>query len=113
MPQRIQMSRQRPWRAEHPDAVIVARGTRWGNPFRISADGNRDQVVQWFANWLTNTVDAEGRYVHGGTDYLGVESADRPSVAEIRTHLAGKDLACWCPLDHPCHADVLIRIANI
>lgn len=30
----------------------------------------------------------------------------------IRTELAGRDLACWCPLDQPCHADVLLEIAN-
>ena len=35
-----------------------------------------------------------------------------PSVEEIRTELAGRDLACWCPLDQPCHADVLLEIAN-
>lgn len=23
-----------------------------------------------------------------------------------------KNLACWCPLDQPCHADVLLEIAN-
>lgn len=33
-PKRIQMSLQRPWRAEHPDAVIVARPGKWGNPYR-------------------------------------------------------------------------------
>jgi hypothetical protein len=39
-------------------------------------------------------------------------------VAEIRAELAGKDLACWCPLVDadgnrvPCHADVLLEIAN-
>lgn len=31
---------------------------------------------------------------------------------EIRAELAGKNLACWCPLDQPCHADVLLEIAN-
>src|SRR5674476_1083112 len=34
-PRRVQMSRQHPWRAEHPAAVIVARPSRWGNPYRI------------------------------------------------------------------------------
>jgi len=33
-------------------------------------------------------------------------------VEAIRSALAGKDLACWCPLDQPCHADVLLEIAN-
>jgi hypothetical protein len=31
---------------------------------------------------------------------------------EIRADLAGRDLACWCPLDQPCHADILLRMAN-
>ena len=35
-----------------------------------------------------------------------------PKPDEIRAELAGKDLACWCPLDMACHADVLRRIAN-
>jgi hypothetical protein len=26
--------------------------------------------------------------------------------------LRGKNLACWCPLDAPCHADVLLELAN-
>ena len=30
----------------------------------------------------------------------------------VKHHLAGKNLACWCPLDQPCHADVLLKIAN-
>ena len=37
-PQRVQMSRQHPWRAEHPDAVIVARPSKWGNPFKIGGE---------------------------------------------------------------------------
>ena len=34
------------------------------------------------------------------------------SVEDVRLELRGKDLACWCPLDAPCHADVLLDIAN-
>jgi len=30
----------------------------------------------------------------------------------VRMHLADRDLACWCPLDQSCHADVLLEIAN-
>jgi hypothetical protein len=35
-----------------------------------------------------------------------------PSFAEIRRALAGRDLVCWCPPDRPCHADVLLELAN-
>lgn len=40
------------------------------------------------------------------------------TVEEIRAELAGKNLACWCPLVDtdgnpvPCHADVLLELAN-
>jgi hypothetical protein len=33
--------------------------------------------------------------------------AKRLDLSELR----GKDLACWCPLDQPCHADVLLELA--
>ena len=33
---------------------------------------------------------------------------ERPDLAPLRGH----DLACWCPLDQPCHADVLLELAN-
>jgi hypothetical protein len=35
-----------------------------------------------------------------------------PTSEYIRAHLAGKDLACWCTPGDPCHADVLLEIAN-
>lgn len=34
------------------------------------------------------------------------------TVDDVVEQLAGKDLACWCPLNQPCHADVLLAIAN-
>ena len=39
-------------------------------------------------------------------------STPRLTTAYIRKELSGKDLACWCPLGEPCHADVLLKIAN-
>lgn len=45
--------------------------------------------------------------------YYRVGRRDNPvTIDVIRAELAGKDLACWCPLDQPCHADVLLEIAN-
>ena len=35
-----------------------------------------------------------------------------PPIAEIKHDLRGRDLGCWCPLDMPCHADVLLELAN-
>ena len=44
-------------------------------------------------------------------DYRAEDRRKRES-AEMRRRGAGKDLACWCPLDAPCHADVLLELAN-
>lgn len=114
-PHRVQLSRRKGWRKPE-NTVVVARPSKWGNPFSVAEQG-RERAVQWFANWLTNTVDAQGRYVFGTTDYHGVEASRRPSVEDIRAELAGKNLACWCPLPAPgerdiCHAAVLLVIAN-
>lgn len=48
--------------------------------------------------------------VTGQPDMLDYRHKSR--VSEIRAELAGKDLACWCPPYEPCHADVLLEIAN-
>lgn len=91
-PKRVQMTRNKPWRADNPDAVIVDRRTKWGNPFLHAA---RRLAVHDFREMA----------VYGLSDRY-------PTADEIRSELRGKDLACWCPLDQPCHADVLLELAN-
>jgi hypothetical protein len=106
MPIRIRLSRSKGWKLP-PDAVSVARGPgrRWGNPFVIGEAGPLDRMpvdrlgATHFFACLFN--DAELRLAAG-----------YPTVQEIRQALRGRDLACWCPLDQPCHADVLLQIAN-
>jgi hypothetical protein len=113
MPQRIQLQRSRGWRKPQ-DAVVVARPTRWGNPFPIAEAIERGDA----------TTQAEGRAVVVArfADVLRRGPASAwwsPGIADqatwVREHvheLAGRDLACWCPLDQPCHADVLLELAN-
>lgn len=102
-PKRIQMSRQCPWRAENAGAVIVARPSKWGNPYRVDA-------------YRADYPDADLSELRrmAVSDFAGMlagdwgEEHDYPLVDD----LAGRDLACWCPLDQPCHADVLLEVAN-
>lgn len=88
------MTRNKPWRCDHPDAVIVARPTKWGNPFKIGDD------VPGMPGVKSDAQDV----VH----YFELFTVKNLPLHELR----GKDLACWCPLDQPCHADVLLDIAN-
>lgn len=88
------MRRDRPWRRDAPDAVIVARPSRWGNPFTVAAHGSRAAAVAAYERWIAEAPEA------------------RALLAAHGAEIAGRDLACWCPLDQPCHADVLLRLVN-
>lgn len=128
MPKRIKMSRQHPWRAENPDAVIVARPTKWGNPFAtriphgetLQGSATRALLAAQYRAWVTNQSVSTQQIINAmplvdeqGRIWVASSSAQhRPTLREIRTELAGRDLACWCPLDQPCHADVLLELAN-
>lgn len=103
-PKRIQLSRRKGWRKPE-GAVVVARPTKWGNPYRVG------DVALISAPWRGEDVTFE----YDITPPLAVEMFRQRFVhdaAEIRAALAGRDLACWCKLDEPCHADVLLELAN-
>lgn len=112
-PQRIQRKRSKGWRMPE-GAIYVGRPTRWGNPFLwtsyptiwTSPDGEPFAVTD--ADRRRKAVTAFEEAVR---DDIG-EITGWPRQVEIRRDLVGRDLACWCPLDQPCHADVLLRIAN-
>lgn len=108
IPRRIQMSRQHPWRKENPDAVIVARPSKWGNDWRVSHAASGPWVV-----WSTRTGEtrsmhatkreaAEAAVEYHRADVVGVD------VGELR----GRDVACWCAVTDPCHGDTLLELAG-
>lgn len=108
-PKRIQMSRQHPWRADNPDAIVVTRPGPWGNPYTLDElravypDADAPELRRMAVSDFRGLV--EGRW-------NSPDDPEYPSVAVIRAALAGHDLACWCPLDQACHADVLLEVAN-
>jgi len=70
-------------------AVYIGRGSKWGNPFRIGADGDRAAVIARHAAWLRGQHD----------------------LLRALDELRGKDLVCFCA-PQACHGDVLLRLAN-
>ena len=114
MPVRIQRRRAKGWRMPE-NAIYVGRPTMWGNPFTAANAietgyaTERDVIpflVECFRDWIGPT--------QSGRDWWQGPESDRRKTA-ILAHvisLRGKDLACWCPLDRPCHADVLLELAN-
>lgn len=124
MAQRIQRKRTKGWRMPE-GATYVGRGSKWGNPFKGevgAATMTRQMLADYYFKWLMTPtrLDANGRQVffNGCAHFLGVPYEGRPTLDEIRATLAGRDLACWCPLEDehgnrvPCHADVLLALAN-
>lgn len=90
-------------------AANVTRPGRFGNPF-VGA-----RAVEAFRHWLL-VESTPARMV--ATQY-GCKLADKAQRWAIASgvmrelfHLKGRDLACYCPLDKPCHADALLELAN-
>lgn len=105
MPKRIQRRRTAGWRMP-PGAVYVGRPTRWANPFRV---GMQDEANAHFGR-LTAQQAVDLFALHTGP--MGNYEYDDETLARLRRELGGKDLVCWCPDGDPCHADVLLEIAN-
>lgn len=100
-----------------PNTVRVTRPGIYGNPFKAIDSKNREHVqraVEYFERWLTT---GEGCFECGpqtGVTMAFVPPWDFPKVfrAGMMRHLRGKNLACWCKPGWPCHAEVLLRMAN-
>ena len=99
MPHRVQRKRTKGWRMPE-NTVYVGRPTKWGNPYVVGGKGRNSFApvpsdakmgVSWFREALVNLLAKYPESLHT---------------------LRGKNLACWCELDKPCHADVLLELAN-
>lgn len=115
-PARIQRMRTRGWKMPE-GAVYVGRPGIYGNPFKLGAPFcgptiravyARAEAVAMFREWITRDT------LHPlcwDKDLVTAHEALRAALD--RGDLRGRDLACWCPIDQPCHADVLLELANI
>lgn len=119
-PKRIQRQRTKDWRSP-AGAVYVGRPSKWGNPILVSdvagqypSLSEREVATLVVRDFETLARAGSLRFPNwrraGGQ--RGPVAWTYPGAAEIRAHLGGRDLVCWCPLDQPCHADVLLEIAN-
>lgn len=101
-PQRLQLSRRKGFNLQRASralnglpAVNVARPSKYGNPFKVGEWGDAANCVkeyrQTFYTYKSNAAD---------------------NKAMVRKFLRGKNLACWCKPGQPCHADVLLKLAN-
>jgi len=107
-PKRIKRRRTKGWRMPE-GAVYVGRPSKWGNHYGVSGVTTAAKAVEMY-------LDLIDRVSHSTVNPLmlhdGLGVWDRDIYANIRRDLAGRDLVCWCPLDQPCHADLLLYLAN-
>lgn len=104
---RVQLSRAKGWRMP-TNTVKVDRTTKWGNPWRV---GEQYVIGQERGQDVLQTFSAR-ECVERFRLWLG-RSAEGRRLAELAAvELRGKNLACWCRLGSPCHADVLLELAN-
>lgn len=71
-----------------PNTISVTRPGRWGNKWRLQDGFTIYESLNIYREWAEDKKD------------------------QIRKELKGKNLACFCPLDKLCHADILLKIAN-
>jgi len=134
-PKRIQRKRTKGWRMP-PNTVYVGRPTKWGNPFRLMNDNlihcnasdrrkilppwviydnenlwlqdtGLKEVVRLYKLWLSDAL------THPQSPEYNMLVPPRKFYNQnVRQELRSKNLACFCPLDKPCHADILLEISN-
>lgn len=135
-PQRIQRQRTAGWR-KPANTIYVGRPSRYGNPWKVGEALARTPAIGG-ADWEPETrISAVGRHDYHHPDgrhtvhHIRLMTATEcvetfrhelarhgrirtyrgPTVGDIREHLAGHNLSCWCPTGQPCHADVLLHVA--
>lgn len=89
------------------NTVKVDRNTVWGNPFVV---GDRYEVRSPHFGKLCGPHIALASNAHA-VALFRIWAPHILADLDVRL-LRGKNLACWCPLDQPCHADVLLELAN-
>lgn len=134
MPERVQLRRSKGWRMPE-NTRKVDRSTPYGNPYFVGQEGHfvfepmtDEQLLAFDFEPSLETLPCCGRvvevrrlppnrYVRFGAPLTPADAiahyrewlgASGPDLSPLR----GKNLACWCPIGSPCHADVLLELAN-
>ena len=110
---RIQRKRSAGWQMPK-NTVYVGRPSKWGNPYHVGENYTEEVIQNGKVIYIQSWTDIDAQTaVDFFEDAIALGyPVIKYSTDDIVRELRGKNLACWCPLDQPCHADILLRIAN-
>lgn len=105
---RVQRRRTKGWKNPE-NTIYVGRPTKWGNPF-LAGDLGHKEAVERYRECILNSA-----MVYTWVDEIQatVDYNRFRWISENLSQLKGKNLSCFCSPDKPCHADVLLELANI
>ena len=92
MPTPIRIQRSRKHKQVSPNGlpiIYVGRPGKWGNPWVIKQGRDAEKCIFLYKTTMSTMLKQD-------------------AVKELR----GKNLSCWCKIGEPCHADILLEIAN-
>lgn len=92
-----------------PGAVYVGRPSKWGNPFRIEKVNGLWRIISDVRMQTSNKHDI---LMYAKTLFWGYAQTQLAANPHWLDPLRDKDIVCWCNLSDPCHADVLLELAN-
>lgn len=102
-PIRVQRRRVKGWRMP-PNTVSVTRPGKFGNPFTVGCDPSEySTALPHRCETIEDAILCFDYYARSWVALTGGRWCEP---------LRGKNLACYCALDKPCHADVLLRLSN-
>lgn len=112
--ERIQRKRTKGWKMP-ANTIYVGRPTIFGNPF--VGPGAVDAYREWMrsADDPASAIQAMFRQRGVMVEIVGsgqVYASDVYEATDELEAIQGWNLSCWCPLDRPCHADILLELAN-
>lgn len=114
IPKRIQRKRTKGWKMPE-NTVYVGRPSKWDNPYKVEFINNvyycilqrKDKRVLPFSS--KTREDALNRCIRLYKILIKIKTkAGKLDITELKS----KNLACWCSLDKPCHADILLKLIN-
>lgn len=74
---------------DEPYDVYIGRPSKWGNPFKINKEADRQEVLKQYKDWVLV----------------------QPGLMRCLEDLRGKKLGCFCK-PKQCHGDVLVELVE-